>query len=385
MNVLMLNYEYPPLGGGGGVLNQQLAEELSQNNQVTLITSRFGDQPSHEIRGGVEIFRVPVMLRRNPNEATLLSMFSFFPTSLRTGYTLLHTRPFDLVHSMFAIPSAPSGFMLAKRFRLPHVLSILGGDVYDPSKRLSPHRAPLLHATVKKLLADSDRVIGMSSDIVARAVTHYGVTRPIDMIPHGIKPPVFAPKTRADLGYPTDAILLATVGRLVPRKAVHELIAIVRDVPSPKLQLVIIGDGPERPKLEALAHTWQVADRVHFLGNLSDEAKFQVLNIADIYLSSTQHEGFGLMFLEAMAVGLPVISYDNGGHIDFLSHGKTGFLVKLGDRHTLAKYTQMLSEEPTLRRQLGHFNRRHVEEYYIESCAKKYQELYDGLMNPIIC
>ena len=144
MNVLMLNYEYPPLGGGGGVLNQQLAEELSQNNQVTLITSQFGDQPSHEIRGGVEILRVPVLWRSNPNAATLLSMFSFFPTSLRTGYRLLHTRPFDLVHSMFAIPSAPSGFMLAKRFRLPHVLSILGGDVYDPSKRLSPHRAPLL-------------------------------------------------------------------------------------------------------------------------------------------------------------------------------------------------------------------------------------------------
>jgi glycosyltransferase involved in cell wall biosynthesis len=191
---------------------------------------------------------------------------------------------------------------------------------------------------------------------------------------------LFAPKTRADLGYPSDAILLTTVGRLIPRKAVHELLAIVREVTSPKVQLLIIGDGPERPKLEVLAQTWQVADRVHFLGNLSDEAKFQMLNIADIYLSSTQHEGFGLVFLEAMAVGLPVISYDNGGHIDFLSHGKTGFLAKLGDRPTLAKYTQMLSEEPTLRRQIGRFNRRHVEAYYIESCAKKYQALYDGLM-----
>src|SRR5688500_16440383 len=116
MNVLMLNYEYPPLGGGGGVFNQQLAEELSQQNQITLITSRFGAQPSYEIQRGVEIFRVPVLLRRNPNSATLLSMFSFFPTSLRTGYRLLHTRPFDLIHSMFAIPSAPSGFLLAKRF-----------------------------------------------------------------------------------------------------------------------------------------------------------------------------------------------------------------------------------------------------------------------------
>jgi L-malate glycosyltransferase len=381
MNVLMLNYEYPPLGGGGGVFNQQLAEELSRKNQITLITSRFGDQPSREIRRDVEIFRVPVMLRRNPNAATLLSMFSFFPTSLRTGYTLLNTRPFDLVHSMFAIPSAPSGFLLAKRFRLPHVLSILGGDVYDPSKRLSPHRAPLLHATVKKLLADSDRVIAMSSDIVARAVTHYGVTRQIDVIPHGIQRPLFAPKTRADLGYPTDDILLTTVGRLIPRKAVHELLAIVREVPSPKVQLVIIGDGPERPKLEALAKTWQVADRVHFLGNISDEAKFQVLNIADIYLSSTQHEGFGLVFLEAMAVGLPVVSYDNGGQVDFLVDDKTGFLVRLGDRHALAQRTQTLIDNGALRQRIGQFNRQHVEDYYIANCGRKYQVLYDALVS----
>jgi glycosyltransferase involved in cell wall biosynthesis len=381
MNVLMLNYEYPPLGGGGGVFNQQLAEELSQTNQVTLITSRFGDQPSHEIQGGVEIFRVPVLLRHNPNAATLLSMFSFFPTSLRIGYTLLYTRPFDLVHSMFAIPSAPSGFLLAKRFRLPHVLSILGGDVYDPSKWLSPHRAPLLHATVKKLLADSDRVVGMSSDIVARAVAHYGITRQIDVIPHGIKRPLFAPKTRADLGYPADDVLLTTVGRLIPRKAVHELLAIVREVPSAKVQLVIIGDGPERPKLEALAKTWQVADRVHFLGNVSDEAKFQVLNIADIYLSSTQHEGFGLVFLEAMAVGLPIVSYDNGGQADFLADDQTGFLVRLGDRRALAQRTQTLIDNGALRQRIGQFNRRHVEDYYIANCGRKYQVLYDALVS----
>ena len=381
MNVLMLNYEYPPLGGGGGVFNQQLAEELSRKHQITLITSRFGNQPSYEICRGVEIFRVPVLLRHNPNAATLLSMFSFFPTSLRTGARLLHTRPFDLVHSMFAIPSAPSGYLLAKRHRLPHVLSILGGDIYDPSKWLSPHRAPLLHATVKKLLADSDRVVGMSSDIVARAVAHYGISRPIEVIPHGIQRPVFAPKTRADLGHPADAIVLTTVGRLIPRKAVHELLGIVRDVAHPKVHLVIIGDGPERPKLEALAKSWQVAERVHFLGNVSDEVKFQVLNIADIYLSSTQHEGFGLVFLEAMAVGLPIVSYDNGGQVDFLVDEQTGFLVKLGAHQSLVQRTQRLIDNRALRQRIGQFNRRHVEDYYIASCSRKYQVLYDGLVS----
>jgi hypothetical protein len=64
MNILMLNYEYPPLGGGGGVFTQQLAEELGKTNNITLITSKFQGQKSYEISNNVELFRVPVLLRK---------------------------------------------------------------------------------------------------------------------------------------------------------------------------------------------------------------------------------------------------------------------------------------------------------------------------------
>jgi glycosyltransferase involved in cell wall biosynthesis len=220
----------------------------------------------------------------------------------------------------------------------------------------------------------------MSSDILKRAMTYYSLSREIDLIPHSIKRPIFVPKTRETLGYDPEDVLLVTVGRLIPRKAVHDLIYAVQSQHT-NVKLLIVGDGPERQKLQELAVSLHVSDRTFFLGNVSEETKFQILNIADIYVSATRHEGFGLVFLEAMAVGLPIISYDNGGHIDFLSDHQSGFLVRLGDLNGLIQRIKVLSETAALRKQMGQWNRQHVEDYYIVRCAAQYQALYEAVMH----
>ncbi|MEE8303283.1 MAG: glycosyltransferase family 4 protein [Candidatus Tectomicrobia bacterium] len=376
----MINYEYPPLGGGGGVINKLLAEELGTSNSITLITSKFANQKPYERCNNVEIFRVQVCFRNNKNAATLLSMLSFFPTSFLVGRRLLQTRHFDVIHSLFVIPSSPSGFLLAKKFRLPHVLSLLGGDIYDPSKRLSPHCTPLLHAAVEKIVNGSDVVVGMSSDIIGRAKMYYDITRDITLIPHSIERPAFTPQTRDHLGYASDDILLVTVGRLIPRKAVQDLLVVVRELHNPKVKLLIIGDGPERSRLETDAKAWRISEQVDFLGNVSDETKFQILNISDIFVSSTQHEGFGLVFLEAMSVGLPIVTYNNGGHNDFLINNKTGFLVNINDIYLFTSLLRSIYEDKHLKKEISLFNKIRIENYYIERCAKKYQVLYNKIV-----
>ena len=377
----MVNYEYPPLGGGGGVFNKQLAEELSKENHVTIITSQFRDQSLQEVCNNVEIIRVPVLFRTDQNAATIPSMLSFFPTSLWAGYKLLKERTFDIIHSMFAIPSAPSGLALAKKFGTPHVLSILGGDIYDPSKKLSPHKTPLLHHSVKKIIDESDMVVSLSSDIKKRALQYYKVSRPIHIIHLGIPKPVFKKKSRNHFNFSQNDFLLITVGRLISRKGLPDLINIIYSLNRPNLKLIVVGDGPQRPTLEALAKSMGVADRLFFFGHVTDEEKFQLLEISDVYVSSSRHEGFGIVFLEAMASGLPIACYDNGGQADFLKNNETGFLIPVGNKDLLANRILDLYRNVRLKDEMSHFNRKYITQFYIQACCKSYQLLYDSLIH----
>jgi glycosyltransferase involved in cell wall biosynthesis len=376
MNILMVDYEYPPVGGGGGVFNKQIAEVLVKKHSITVITSGFANLEKQEMVNGVEIIRVPVAFRKNLNAASIISMLTFFPSSIFAGNALLKERRFDLVHSMFAIPSAPSGLYLAKKFRLPHFLSLLGGDVYDPSKSLSPHDTPLLKQIVRKMIHDSDKVIANSVDIKKRALQYYGGSENIDLISLGIIEPRFEAKKRSDFQLDENDILLVTVGRLVARKGLAHLLDIIKELNNKRVRLLIIGNGPESAGLMKQADDLEISDRIRFLGRVSDDEKFQILSLSDLYVSTSDHEGFGLVFLEAMATGLPVLCYDKGGQTDFLEDGKTGFLVPYGDRQRFVGHLAKLCGCRDMRREMGVYNSRHVRNFYIDRSAEHYDRLY---------
>ncbi len=379
-NILMVNYEYPPLGGGGGVFNKHLAEALARRHSVTVITSRFGDQPVHEVVNGVQLLRVFTPLRSDRNAASLVSMLSFFPNSLLAGFKLLGRVHFDIVHSMFAVPSGPSGVLLARMYRKPHLLSILGGDIYDPSKKLSPHRTPLLGHTTAAIMRNSQAVVSLSRDIQQRAHKHYPVPEEIDVIHLGIPSPQYKPLHRENFGFTDEDILLVTVGRLVRRKAVHELLEGTAGLGNPRVKLIVIGDGPQSGKLKQDAADLGIQRQVHFLGNVDDDTKFGVMALSDIFVSASRHEGFGLVFLEAMAVGLPVISYDEGGQSEFLQDGITGALVAGSKREGLFEKIRQFVDDKQLRQRISRHNLAYVKNFFIERCAQQYEKKYRHLM-----
>jgi glycosyltransferase involved in cell wall biosynthesis len=141
--------------------------------------------------------------------------------------------------------------------------------------------------------------------------------------------------------------------------------------------LLVIGDGPEKDKIESLAKQLGIDSAVRLLGRVSDEEKFQYLAASDVYLSTAIHEGFGIVFLEAMECGLPVISYDRGGQTDFLREGKTGYLVELGNKENFAlKLTELLNSKP-LRMEIRAHNKNYVKEFYVEHVAEKYISIFN--------
>ena len=380
MRILAFNYEYPPLGGGGGVVFAQIMAELAQRHDVLVVTSAYSGLPRQEIHGRLEIQRVPVVARTGLSTATMPSMLSYWPSSTWRGVRLARRRKFDIINSHFAVPSAPSADMVARWFGIPHVLSIHGGDIFDPSKRMSPHRLPVVRGFVSKLLKRADCVVAQSTDTADNARRYYRPDRSIEIIPLGIVPSAVKAVPRSALGLGEDRFVMVTVGRLVARKNLEDLLHVLAQRGEDRDLLVAIGDGPKRAQLQALATSLGLEARVRFEGRVEEERKQQLLAASDAFVSTSEHEGFGLVFLEAMDRGLPVVAYDRGGQRDFLSDGVTGGLVPLRNRDAFAAAIARLHVDTAYRARCAEHNRTAVKQYYIGACAAQYEALFEKVL-----
>ncbi|MBV7338375.1 glycosyltransferase family 4 protein [Chloroflexi bacterium TSY] len=382
MRILFCNYEYPPLGGGGGIINAHLAQELAKTHDVTVLTSQALGLPERIVEGGVDVLRAPVFFRKQEAVATMSSLLAFIPTGIRLGKKLLETQKFDIINTHFVVPTGPVGHTLARRAQIPNVLSLHGGDLYDPSKFFSPHRHALFRPFIRYLLRQADVVLGQSIDTLQNMHQHYSPNIDAIRIPLAIRRPNPEKASRADYGFCQEDKLLITIGRLVSRKNIDQLITMLHEIhdhPTP-VHLLIVGSGPQEEHLRTLAAEMQVTDRVHFLGFIDDDEKMRLLHMCDLYVSTSQHEGFGLVFLEAMACGLPVICYDHGGQTDFLTDNETGHLIPLDNLPLFTERVLALLKDDHAQRRMDDICRKRVEEYFIDTCAKQHEAIYEQVI-----
>jgi glycosyltransferase involved in cell wall biosynthesis len=381
MRILMVNYEFPPLGGGGGVASYHIGRALAEReHEVDVLTTGWGDLPSEETVEGLGVYRVPVWGRGDLSTASLPSMLSFLPCGVAKGCQVLRKKRYDVLNTHFAIPSGPTGVVLSRLFRTPMVLTIIGGDIYDPSKKLSPSGNRVLRGVVRRVLDSSSHIIAISEDIKRRAREDLQCQKQIEVIHYGLAAPQFEEKSRAELGIPEGHVVLITVGRLIKRKALDGLLMALSKLERGDVRLLITGEGPEEKHLRDLSEGLGLSPRVEFLGAIWGERKFQYLAASDIFVLPSVHEGFGLVFLEAMHCGLPVIASSTGGQTDFLKDGETGFLVPVGDVDALAERIARLIEDSALRERISRFNQEHVKSFHISGVAERYEALFSEVV-----
>lgn len=183
------------------------------------------------------------------------------------------------------------------------------------------------------------------------------------------------------LGLPPDAKLIAAVGRLWPQKRVKDLIwaadllKCVRD----DVHLLVIGDGPQRWRLEQFCRQCEITEHVHFLGDRNDV--LHLLPHCECLWLGSGYEGQSNAILEAMSVGLPVIASDIPGNRDLVVPGITGQLFPVGDRAQLAKLTKHLLEHPAEAQAMGAAGRERVaREFSIPQMISRHAELYERLV-----
>jgi glycosyltransferase involved in cell wall biosynthesis len=328
VRILIVTGIFPPDIGGPATYVPQIAEGLAQRGHaVTVVT--LSDRLDHEDGG------YPFRVIRLPRRA-------FRPWRMgRTVLVLLRLgrRADVLFVNGLALESVLANFVLRK----PLVMKVVGDLAWERAtgrgwtaddfetfqRRRYGLRIELLKALRSWWTRRADRVI-VPSRYLARWVAGWGVpAEKIVVIYNAVEPVDGVEPLPVPLRTPVKAV---TVGRLVPWKQVNGLLEALTEVP--ELGLVVVGDGPERPRLERRARELGVSDRVYFAGQRSKKEALGLMAACDLFVLNSAYEGLPHVVLEAMALGLPVVATAAGGTPEVVRDGETGLLVPLNGELT---------------------------------------------------
>lgn len=367
---MIFSTAYLPYLGGAELAVKEITDRISDCN-FFLITARLNRTlPQEERIGNVQVYRVGFGI------AVLDKLYLPFGGALRA-------RQLSAVHRVRCFWSvmisyaglAPFLLKLINLHRnIPILLTLQEGD---SEAHISSSRFGLIGFFWRFALGRADRTQVISSYLGDMA-RHYGLEGKVFVIPNGVDLKKFKVESVKLKVSESDGKTIITVSRLVEKNGVDTLIRAFAEVKKQitDAQLIIAGDGPLRRDLQNLAYDLLMQDSIIFKGKVAFENIPDVLESADIFVRPSRSEGLGTAFLEAMAVGVPVIATPVGGIPDFLEDGKTGLFAKVDDLGDLADKICILLQNEPMRRELSSNARRMVETGYSwDSIARRMREL----------
>ncbi len=384
MKILMPVLHYSPVIGGFEVFIKNICDRLSTKAEIFVITGKVIKQPKEEIKNGLKIIRKASLYPLKDYSYTsywyLFTMLPFlFFFSLRT----IKREKIDFVHAQGFL-SGVVAWLLYKFVKTPYIITIQSADfnIYHSEVKFN-FLISLQSWIEKKVYRDAKVCHAVSNDLV-KHFERQGRSITV-MIPNGVETNIFKilsqsekEKIRQELGT-KEKFVISCVSRLQEKNGTHDLIsavALLKDK-NVSVECWIIGDGQERVRLEKLVDELGVRDRVKFLGQILHEDAGKFVGASDIFVRPSLAEGFGIVYLEAMACGIPVIGTPVGGIIDFLHDEETGILSKVSCPEDLANKIEVLLDNPELKNKLLENSFKMIKENYSwDSVANRVFELY---------
>lgn len=366
--------------GGAEFAAYHLALEMAKRNEVNVFTTSINSKDSFEEYDGVNVHRYGTKFRiEKGNVSPRL-------------FTKPLSRDADIVHAHFSTPPGElAGARCAKKRKVPFVLTYHGDwqesfGGFVRRKSLSFYNKYLLD----KVLSHADVIISPSEYYIEESKFLKKYKDKIVVIPNGIKIedfeiPFSREQCREKLCLPLNTNMILFVGNLIQYKGpdilVNAMPMIAKDVPDTKL--VFVGSGGMRAELEELSKKLGVEKHVKFIGFVEERLKPLYYKAADIFClpSMMSTESFGIVNLEAMACGVPIVASKIGGVPDVVKGGENGLLVPPKDSEKLADAIIYLLENEGVRKKMGENGREKVEGYSWERVAEETEKVYKRVIS----
>lgn len=373
------NYNKEYAHGGTEIAAYQLARQVAKIDEVDIFTTSINSKDSREISENMVIHRYGTVLK-----------IASANLSFKILYKPLNCK-IDIAHAHYNMPySDYSALRYAKRNKVPLVVTY-HADAQESGGNLIRNWAQKVYnkSLLKNVLDGADVIITTSNSYIDESKFLGDYRDKIEVIPNGINLEEFNIKLskeecRNKLGLPHDKKIILFFGNIVAYKGPRILLKAFSKVKShfKDVKLVFAGRGEMQEELTKLSVELGIKDDVLFTGYVDEKLKPFYYRSADIFClpSITMAEAFGIVNLEAMACGIPVVSSKLGGIPDVVHDKKTGLLVKPGDKKALEEALTFLLENEDVSLRIGYNGKRKVKEYSWKKIAGKTEEIYGRLI-----
>ncbi len=356
--------------GGSGIVATELGVALaSRGHEVHFVTNELPVRLNRFLKN-VYFHRV---------EVDDYPVFTHSPYSLNLAAKILdvaESEELDLIHAHYAVPHATCAY-LAKEMRRPHelrtVTTLHGTDITLVGIK------PTYYAITRFSIEKSDGVSAVSDWLRQKTYESFPITKPIEVIPNFVDSDRYRPnpgcRERTEIAKPGELVLLHA-SNFRPVKNVASVVKVFAELRRRfPVRLLLVGDGPELPRVEEMIADLGVADSVVSLG--AQECVEEIYPLADVLLLPSEHESFGLVALEAMSSGVVVVATNQGGTREVIRHGVSGFLHDPHDVSGMVATIGALFEDPKRLEPIRAEARRvAIEEFPIDRAVDRYLALY---------
>jgi glycosyltransferase involved in cell wall biosynthesis len=375
MRILVVTYEFPPVGGGGGNAARDICLELARSgHQLCVLTSHYKDLPlCEQIQEGIRVVRVRAA-RRLLYKADLLTMTAFVLSGLVGGLALTRESRPDLLHVHFAVPSGPVAWLLSRLTGIPYVLTAHLGDVPGGVPEKTSRWFRWVYPLSPPIWKDAARVVAVSDHTRQLAVRRYPVN--IQVIPNGVDLEKIDPGEIKVHNPPR--IIFA--GRFMEQKNPLQVVRTLETLREMSWFCVMAGDGPLKEDIEAEIQRCGLADRFHLTGWIAPEEVIRHMSGSDILFMPSHSEGLPVIGVQSLAMGLSIVGSEIGGMLDVVENGKNGYLVNPvrpeGYRDALLE----LLSAPARLLEFRQASRLKAHGFDIRSVAAAYEDIFSAVL-----